>query len=87
MTRTGETNQLAIFPAKTESKGPLVRYGESSGSIAMFDFIVGMLLGSLMTLVPVLIWDRIVRSRAERPPKSDSPLIWHPRHAGSTDGF
>jgi hypothetical protein len=30
----------------------------------MFDFIVGMLFGSLLTLVPVLVWDRLARSRA-----------------------
>ena len=52
----------------------------------MFDFIVGMLLGSLMTLVPVLIWDRIVRSRAE-PVESERPFAWHPRRAGSSDGL
>ncbi len=53
----------------------------------MFDFIVGMLLGSLMTLVPVLIWDRTARSRVERPAISESPLIWHPRRASWTDGI
>ena len=51
----------------------------------MFDFIVGMVLGSLMTLVPVLIWDRIARSRAGEPAESERPFGWQTHRVGSTD--
>ena len=50
----------------------------------MYDFIVGMLLGSLLTILPLLVWDRIARSRVPELPPAGSELGWQPRRSNST---
>lgn len=52
----------------------------------MYDFIVGMLLGSLLTIVPLLVWDRLARSRAAQSPSADADADpgWQQRRGDST---
>jgi hypothetical protein len=50
----------------------------------MYDFIVGMLLGSLLTILPLLVWDRLARSRATPLPPVGQEFGWQPRHRDST---
>ena len=50
----------------------------------MYDFIVGMLLGSLLTILPLLVWDRIARSRAPQLPPAEREFGWQPRRSNST---
>jgi hypothetical protein len=45
----------------------------------MYDFIVGMMLGSLLTILPLLIWDRLARSRAAQSNPLGGDIGWHPR--------
>ena len=45
----------------------------------MYDFVVGMLMGSLLTIVPLLVWDRLARSRAAQSTAIGDELSWHPR--------
>jgi len=54
------------------------------GRVPMYDFIVGMLLGSLLTIVPLLVWDRIARSRAVQSPPAEREFAWQPRRGNST---
>jgi hypothetical protein len=50
----------------------------------MYDFIVGMLMGSLLTILPLLVWDRIARSRATPSSPADDDFAWQPRRERST---
>ena len=50
----------------------------------MYDFIVGMLLGSLLTILPLLIWDRLARNRALQAPPTGDEFRWQPRRGNST---
>jgi hypothetical protein len=50
----------------------------------MYDFIVGMMLGSLLTIVPLLVWDRVARSRAASSGQTDGEFGWQPRTRSST---
>jgi hypothetical protein len=50
----------------------------------MYDFIVGMLLGSLLTIVPLLVWDRILRSRATQSHQAGDEFDWQSRRGNST---
>ncbi len=50
----------------------------------MYDFVVGMLLGSLLTILPLLIWDRVARSRATHSPQPGDEFGWPPRPRNST---
>jgi hypothetical protein len=45
----------------------------------MYDFIVGMLLGSLLTILPLLVWDRVARSRASQSSSVGGDIGWQPR--------
>ena len=45
----------------------------------MYDFIVGMLLGSLLTIVPLLVWDRLARSRAAHAAPDGVETDWRAR--------
>jgi hypothetical protein len=51
----------------------------------MYDFIVGMLLGSLLTIVPLLVWDRVARSRAGSSSPIGGGLRWQPHRGNPTD--
>jgi hypothetical protein len=50
----------------------------------MYDFIVGMLLGSLLTILPLLVWDRLARSRATQAPPAADNFGWQPRQGSPT---
>ena len=50
----------------------------------MYDFIVGMLLGSLLTFMPLLIWDRVTRSRTTQTPQAGREFGWQSRRGNST---
>ena len=58
--------------------------GASVGRAPMYDFIVGMLMGSLLTILPLLVWDRIARSRATPSSPADDDFAWQPRRERST---
>jgi hypothetical protein len=42
----------------------------------MFDFVVGMMIGSLLTIVPLLVWDRLERSKVARTERAMRDLAW-----------
>jgi hypothetical protein len=50
----------------------------------MYDFIVGMLIGSLLTIVPLLVWDRLARSRSTQSPPVGDEFGWQGRRGNST---
>lgn len=50
----------------------------------MYDFIVGMLLGSLLTILPLLIWDRVARSRSAPSRQAVDEFGWPSRRGSST---
>jgi hypothetical protein len=52
----------------------------------MYDFIVGMLLGSLLTIVPLLVWDRLARSKAARSEPVPVETDWRVARARSSEG-
>jgi hypothetical protein len=43
----------------------------------MFDFIVGMVFGSLLTSVPLLVWERLARSKATKAAAGVPELRWN----------
>ncbi len=50
----------------------------------MYDFIVGMMVGSLLTILPLLVWDRLARSRATPSSPAGGELGWQSRRGNST---
>jgi hypothetical protein len=52
----------------------------------MYNFIVGMLLGSLLTILPLLIWDRVARSKAARSAANVVEANWRMARARSGEG-